>query len=516
MRAEGSSRGTDNQVGKRRLQPGLAGLALVGATACLAPPIGTPPTFVYEEVPIKVETGVRDQVDLLFVIDNSNSMAPKIKELQKRFPALITELDKLRADGLPARYHIGVVTTDLGVPTPYAPNTGCVAGGGEYGGGRLHTKAVDADARCGATTDGKQFLVVDQKTNTNNLPTPPSGEDPLAWAFGCMASVGDKGCGFEQPLEAAFQALKNPDNQDFLRPESILVVVFVTDEDDCSGLPDSDVFAALPSSPETLGKRNSFRCSRFGVVCGGQLLPYAASSSPYLDCRPATGADGAKLYDVTRYQNFFNDKNGVKADPAQQVILAAIAADPSNGVEVVLSTGSTNKDDTRPIPCDGPISDSCSPALQKACVTKIGDGSVLSGDAAVRLKAVVDSSLSHQFTSICESDYSPALKGIADKLRTALHPGCVNGVLANPEHPDCVVEEIHPDHSITQLPSCEVSGVPCWRVETDLECPGEHRALRIDRGGASPDVESLTRAACSTIAQPKPPATDMAPTESDN
>ena len=57
----------------------------------------------------------------------------------------------------------------------------------------------------------------------------------LAGAFSAMASLGASGCGFEQPLQAAKNALNNnPANAGFLRPNASLALFFVTDEDDCS------------------------------------------------------------------------------------------------------------------------------------------------------------------------------------------------------------------------------------------------------------------------------------------
>src|SRR5262249_38732614 len=91
----------------------------------------------------------------------------------------------------------------------------------------------------------------------------------LADTFSLMTKMGAGGCGFEQPLAAMRAALDhNPSNVGFLRPQAVLGVVFLTDEDDCSAKstmlfgPDSGLLGAL----------QSFRCTRFGVTCadGGQ------------------------------------------------------------------------------------------------------------------------------------------------------------------------------------------------------------------------------------------------------
>jgi len=77
-----------------------------------------------------------------------------------------------------------------------------------------------------------------------------SAVSDLAHDFGCVAIVGTNGCGLEQQLEAVLKAVTpstspirffrdtvghgDLENSGFLRPDSILAVVVVTDEDDCS------------------------------------------------------------------------------------------------------------------------------------------------------------------------------------------------------------------------------------------------------------------------------------------
>src|SRR5262249_17054929 len=139
----------------------------------------------------------------------------------------------------------------------------------------------------------------DQASGVTNL---PPGQD-LAATFACMASVGDKGCGFEQPLEAAYRALHDPppENAGFLRSEAILAVIYVTDEDDCSAPPDSTLFD--PARVDTYGALLSYRCTQFGVQCGNPPAPppYGSSEGPLTGCAAAPNPDGAGpglLYDV--------------------------------------------------------------------------------------------------------------------------------------------------------------------------------------------------------------------------
>jgi hypothetical protein len=208
------------------------------------------------------------QVDLLFVVDNSNSMTEEQASLAAELPRFIDVLSNppdLDGDGVgdypPIEdVHIGVVTPDMGtggfrIPTCTEPNFG--------DDGVLRTTGNTAIEGCSATYPA--FL------------TYGFGDDVEAFAaqIGCVAVVGTGGCGFEQQLEAALKALTpstadtsfamgttghaDGANASFLRPDSMLGVIFVTDEDDCSAR-DPELFN--PSSSVYSGDLN-LRCFSF-------------------------------------------------------------------------------------------------------------------------------------------------------------------------------------------------------------------------------------------------------------
>src|SRR5262245_18605389 len=56
----------------------------------------------------------RTKVDLLFLIDNSNSMEAMQEQLRNRLPALFQPFTALAAQGLHADLHIATVTSDFG------------------------------------------------------------------------------------------------------------------------------------------------------------------------------------------------------------------------------------------------------------------------------------------------------------------------------------------------------------------------------------------------------------------
>ena len=72
----------------------------------------TPPDSTGQVTGIFISAAPQLDVDILFLVDNSPSMASKQKALADNFPRMIEELDKL-PDGRP-NLHIGVVSSDMG------------------------------------------------------------------------------------------------------------------------------------------------------------------------------------------------------------------------------------------------------------------------------------------------------------------------------------------------------------------------------------------------------------------
>jgi hypothetical protein len=125
------------------------------------------------------------EIDILFVIDNSSSVADEQSSFSVEFPAAMTEI----ADSTVA-YHVGVVTTDAG------------------GLGHL---------------EGSVAILT------------PAVPDVVA-TFAANSNRGTSGSEIEQGLETAYLALSPPNidpggwNDGFLRSDATLAIVFVTDE----------------------------------------------------------------------------------------------------------------------------------------------------------------------------------------------------------------------------------------------------------------------------------------------
>jgi hypothetical protein len=438
-----------------------APLGLIPLFACLSPPVESPKTTVTQETSVRVEQSVKNKVDLLFLIDNSPSMAPKQKELANRFPTLIKALQNFAMQGNPASYHIGVVTSDLGAG-PFTLNQGQCHPGGD--GAKLQiAPAPTATAPAGCTGfslgGGVHYIDYNQLTGTDNIMGITSGDIPTA--FSCIAAVGEAGCGFEHQLEAPYRALHDmiAENAGFLRPDAILAVVYVTDEDDCSAPPTSDLFDPSTNGVNMYGVLHSFRCTQFGVQCNGMPVP-PMSVSGLTGCESQTMATGGKLFDVQKYIDFFTKpaaQGGVKVDP-NDVILVAITA-PKDPVGVSIT-----------MPCADQTNTMSCPILNHSCVA--ATNALFFGDPAVRLSSVVASAKHNNLTSICDTDYTAAIQALGDLIISQIGAGCLNSPIANRADgtPDCVVEDVtaNPDGSTTtkEIPSCAENGhvVPCWQV----------------------------------------------------
>jgi hypothetical protein len=363
-------------------------VAILTLCACKTSPLAIPEDMA--TTPVDLSHLPLDKVDVLFVIDDTAG-AGEQANLRQRIPDLIEGLDGLAVAGHPASYHFGVVTSSLG-----APGISC----GKDLGAKLQQVGRGAAPGCKGPV-GANFVRYDQAASTNNL---PAGQD-LPTTLGCMLDVGDIGCGFEMTLEAGYRALHDPipENAGFLRHDALLVIVYLTDEDDCSVDPASDLFTANPA----YGPLTSFRCTRFGIFCDGALVADAAPMS-YASCTPATPAEGSKLTDLNKYINFLtqpDSKGGVKDDP-RDVLVAAIAAPPA---PFATEAG------TGPEICDQGTT-TCT-LLSHSCVSP---DATFFGNPAVRLNAVVESAPNHLFHSMCDLDYGAPMQALAARIGAAL------------------------------------------------------------------------------------------------
>jgi hypothetical protein len=418
---------------------------------------------------VAVSVAQRDTVDILFMLDNSPTMAAKQKTLQTALPGFWAALMTAPA----AAYHIGVITSDLGAGQ-FTIGSQCKPGGD---GAKMQAIGAAADVSCKAPV-GANYLIVDQRLPSDNLPAGQTVEQTLT----CMTSVGNTGCGFESQLEAPLKALSDAtivENGGFLRADALLAVVLVTDGDDCSADPSSDVFD--PSKTQ-YGQLSAYRCYNYGVMCGSPatLMPYAASGGPLTMCRGATAAAGGKLFEMHRFVDFFTkptSAGGVK-DDSNAVLLEALAG-PSTPVETILAVPTTSPWQT----CAGPPSTSCYVETQHSCLN--ASDATVSGDPAVRIDELLRNVAQHDRGSICDGDFSAGLSRLANMIAASRLGGCIGGVI-DATAPRCSV-------MVNGVPisQCGTAGVPCWRVQAQSGCTyGD--ALTID----SLQAGSIVQASC--------------------
>ena len=168
-------------------------------------------------------------IDLLFVVDDSGSMSQEQAALATALPNFFDALfDSAATRGVDANVNVGVVATDMGT-RGYAVST-C-------------SDPIAGHDGCLQNTPSPSLTDCD--------PVPPSflnrqlsyGDlypiDALAHDFACIATLGTAGCGFEQQLEAGRKALIDNTapggcTSGLVRENSVIGLIFVTDEDDCS------------------------------------------------------------------------------------------------------------------------------------------------------------------------------------------------------------------------------------------------------------------------------------------
>ena len=303
------------------------------------------------------------QLDLLFVIDDSASMAYRQQALARGFRQLVDRLENL-PDGLPDM-HVGVLTTDLG------------AGGYEVSGclGGNNGNLVDFRTATGFV----DFL--EAKGGSTNF------EGTMADAFQQMIPLPTNGCGYEQPLAAMTRALTASVNPDFLRRDAVLAVVFVTDEDDCSIYPGSTLF-----EPETTrwGPQTDYRCFEQGVTCQG------AAGGALTNCQP--NAVSAQVVPIEVYEDFLLQLKGY--DRSKLVVAAIVAP----AAPVIVGIDSSGR-----------------PELLPSCRTEQGGAA----KPAVRLSALAASFGDVGNTqSICTDDFDPVLRSIGSSIASGVR-GCI-------------------------------------------------------------------------------------------
>jgi hypothetical protein len=393
---------------------------------------------------IRVDQGGVSDVDLLFVIDNSNSMASEQVKIAQELPRLVSVLtsgDRYfgREDQVPSditdkqRYftkvsslHIGVVSSSMHVmeELPARAPAALVACRDNEDDAKLRSSTEVAAN--GIFVDGVELVA--GSSTCAALDTQPryqtfeAGTDDdaerVAEAFSCVSRLGIEGCPFEQQLEAMWKAVApsdgenpalhvflddthghgSPDgfNKDFVRDDAILAVIQVSDEEDCSIKQEgkqlfsySDEASARFDPPSKI----NLRCGKYG------------------------DAEGL-LWPAERY---VAGLKSLKPNNADRVIFAAIVGIPVDAIGQPLDDVLARDEmqfDVDPINTDLPRASCSTPSA--------GSGKPDQAYPPRRFLEVAKGfGADGVVYSICADDYGPALNTMIDRIAEKLQGNCL-------------------------------------------------------------------------------------------
>jgi hypothetical protein len=180
-----------------------------------------------------------DEVDVMWVVDNSCSMDEALEQVRDNFAAFVAEFSELELD-----YHLAVITTDMDNPSHS---------------GRIQGAIITQDS---ADPEAEFMTYVDQ---------------------------GSSGSGSERGFDSTKAALTEPivsaDNAGFIRDDAALAVIIVTDENDSSSMSTTSFvswFSGLKSDPEMLS---------FSAICGDRMTGCSSGDVWSGSFIQATGGD---------------------------------------------------------------------------------------------------------------------------------------------------------------------------------------------------------------------------------
>ncbi len=339
-----------------------------------------------------VRPRVLDQVDLLFVIDDSRSMEEEQENLKAELGKMVRVLASgdTDQDGIVdfppvSSLRVGLVSTDMG--TGGFRVDSCA----ESRFGRDALLRTDGDTRIAGCAETYPAI---QNFNGGSV-------DMFASDISCVASMGIGGCGFEQQLDAMLKALTpsassarfaegtsghgDNANAGFLRDDALLAIVLLTDEDDCSAR-DPNIFDTTNSAYDA---NPNFRCWR--------------------------NADA--LHDLDR---FVNGLIALKSDP-DLVLFAPIV-----GIPVDLAGSET---DYAAIQGDPRMVERINPAVTHEMAPSCVDperGEAYPPTRIVEVaRRLAERGANATVQSLCQDSFAPALNVIIAKIGESLRASCL-------------------------------------------------------------------------------------------
>ena len=352
-----------------------------------------------------------NQLDLLIMMDDSGSMRPEQQLLSTNLPKLVKMLTtgdillndvegdaSTHADNVRAftSLHVAFVTSDMGTAGYAIP--GCDHQ--PYGDDGVMRNEGDITA-VGCTATYPRFL----EFTTGGATTEAFAQEAV-----CIGHVGTTGCGFEQQLDSVLKALtpstspirffnnttghgdESATNNGFLRQDSVLAVLMITDEEDSS-----------------VQNPNIFNPSDQGVMD-------AMASGVALNIIGHFPPTDTYLYPVSRY---IAGLKSLRSSTQPPVVFAAFTGVPT---DLVSADGATNYDailsDSR---MQYSMSSTDNSKLTAACSVTFmeagGAQDLRSADPERRLVEVAQGFGANGLVrSICEGDMSASFTALAKKI----------------------------------------------------------------------------------------------------
>jgi hypothetical protein len=427
------------------------------------------------------------QLDMVFMIDNSPSMAPKVSKLAQQFPKLLAAL-KDPNDGRYPDLRVAIIDSDLGTGGAYQSGScGPTASpDASKSFGDLGNFQMRGAVGCGANADA---LWLDYYAH-GRLPSYDPTMD-IGQVFACLAgNLGASGCGQEhqlQSFEFALAAQNLHQSQSgglqnaFLRPQAYLGLVILSDEDDCSAATSATNGGMFGDKPELRSESTSLRCATRAHQCNGvnltQVPPGYPSSAKFeasfADCAARTDScpnatDGNAATDTSGpttcsplkdIHQLAQEIKALKAYPDDQIMVAGIFGWPRTGAngqpdmanakyKIDLVPGPRPEDadnqqgqvwDYWPV-CYDPDHEPYDPATFD--VDAWGWGA----QGGLRISAFIDEfGVNGLKSSICERDFTRAMQPFGDTIATKLQNLCIDAKLMDVDpvtpglQPDCRV-----------------------------------------------------------------------------
>jgi hypothetical protein len=413
----------------------------------------------------KITQSGSDQLDLLFVIDNSGSMEEEQDKLEAQLTRLVRILTSgdLNQDGDKedetdfepvGSLHLGVVSSNMGTLGQLDDTVpSCKEKGDD---GVLLDNVSDAQS---ANPDCAGVDVSDyMKFETKGVDDVAAAAEKVANDFSCVAVLGIEGCGLEQQLEAMLKAVVpgkegqenlgwdpqvtfagdvgghgDGKNEGFVRTDAVLAIIHVSDEEDCS----------ITEKGKTLFSQGDDQ------TYNGPDGDFAAGTPVGLNFKCANATDSAQDPDVDPdaepsdrllqpAQRFIDGLKALKPDNPDRIIFAGIVGIPeaaesmTTGGDVQDFAAILEMDEMQVLPGENNTGMKTLDALPRpACTAANGvDGSASPARRFVQVAAGFGENAIVR--SICSASYEGALTQILTKISKKLTGACLPSAL-NPD-----------------------------------------------------------------------------------